>query len=100
MLARTAPLTYFFALCTVQAELTASTLLFGFLRTWELVYLLGFVALDVFVSWVHPFYVAPKMAFLPLMATSVYCAVGVLYASYLAYKLWGEHSWGRAGARD
>ena len=67
------------------------------LRAWEALYLAGFVPLEAFCSAIHPLLLAPRMPFLPLMATSVYCALGVLYVSGLSYLLWREYSCGRAG---
>ena len=110
-LARLLPLTYLFALLLVlstrlgaaasdspsHASSSPPPSLLGFLRPWEALYLFGFVPLDAFCSLLHPLLLAPRMPFMPLMATSVYCALGVLYASGLAYQLWWEHSCGRAG---
>ena len=58
------------------------------LRSWELAYLAGFAALELFCSFLYPLTLAPRMAFLPLMATSVYCAIGVIYSTVLSYELW------------
>ena len=44
-------------------------------------YLGGLVLLQVFVSVVHPLLLGDRLPFLPLMATSVYCALGVTWAS-------------------
>ena len=60
----------------------------GLLRSWELAYVLGLLPLDLFCSFLHPLALAPRMPFLPLMATSVYCALGVLHATALVYRLW------------
>ena len=57
------------------------------LRWHEAAYLLGFAPLELLCVAVLP-RLAPRLAFLPLLATSVYCAVGVHYAAYLAYRLW------------
>ena len=57
------------------------------LRWHEAAYLLGFAPLELLCAAVLP-RLAPRLAFLPLLATSVYCAVGVHYAAYLAYRLW------------
>ena len=65
------------------------------MKAWEQLYLAGFVPLEMFCSFLHPLLVAPRMPFLPLMATSVYCALGVLYASGLTYLLWQEYSYNR-----
>lgn len=46
----------------------------------EVLYLLGLAPLFAFTEVVHPVWLAPRLAFLPLLITSVYCAVGVLYA--------------------
>lgn len=62
------------------------------LRWWESLYIFGLVPLDAFCSFIHPLVLAPRMPFLPLMVTSVYCAVGVLYASGLAFWLWRAES--------
>ena len=48
----------------------------------------GFVPLELFNSFVHPLALAPRMPLLPLMATSTYSALGVLYATVLVYRLW------------
>ena len=48
---------------------------YGWLET---AYLAGLVPLQLFVSIVHPAMFAPKLPFLPLMATSVYCGVGLV----------------------
>jgi alpha-1,3-glucosyltransferase len=42
-------------------------------------YMAGFVPLQLFTSVVHPMTIAPSLPFLPLLATSVYCAVGLMY---------------------
>ena len=60
----------------------------GLLRSWELLYVLGLLPLDLFCSLLHPLALAPRMPFLPLMATSVYCALGVLHATALVYGMW------------
>ena len=45
----------------------------------EKTYLWGFVALEAYCSVVHPYTLGVKLAFLPLLLTSVYSAVGVTY---------------------
>ena len=62
------------------------------LKTWEVLYLFGFLPLEAFCSFLHPALLASRMPFLPLMGTSVYCAIGVLYATRLSYLLWAEYS--------
>lgn len=48
---------------------------------YEACYLYGLVFLEFYCSAIHPFTVlAVKLPFLPLMLTSVYCAVGVVWA--------------------
>lgn len=44
----------------------------------ESAYLAGLIPLQIFVSVVHPVLLAPKLPFLPLMATSVYCGTGLV----------------------
>jgi len=61
------------------------------LRSWEFAYLAGFVPLDALCSFVHPLFLAPRMPFMPLMATSVYCAFGIVHATGLSYRLWTEY---------
>lgn len=41
-------------------------------------YLAGFLALELFCSAVHPAVWGPRLPFLPLMLTSVYCSIGML----------------------
>uniref|UniRef100_A0A7S0P5N8 Alpha-1,3-glucosyltransferase n=1 Tax=Calcidiscus leptoporus TaxID=127549 RepID=A0A7S0P5N8_9EUKA len=65
------------------------------LRPFELGYVYGFLALELTCSVAHPLLVAPRLPFVPLMLTSVYCAVGIHYGAFLAYQLWAievEHT--------
>ena len=57
------------------------------LMWYERVYLAGFLPLEAFTAALHPALVAPRLPFLPLMCTSVYCAVGVHYSCVLAFRL-------------
>lgn len=53
---------------------------------YEACYLYGLVLLEFYCSAIHPLTVlAVKLPFLPLMLTSVYCAVGVVWAWLLFY---------------
>ena len=93
-LSRLLPLAYLCAqLLLLRSRLQKPTI--G-LQGWELAYLIGFVPVEVFCSFVHPLLLAPRMPFLPLMATSVYCTVGVLYSSGISFLLWREYARGNA----
>ena len=48
----------------------------------------GSAPLELFNSFAHPLLLAPRLPFLPLMLTSVYCALGVVYSTVLAYGMW------------
>lgn len=61
------------------------------LRWYERGYLMGFVPLEVFVSFLHPLLLAPRLPFLPLLATSVYCSFGVHMSTVLSFQLWLQH---------
>ena len=53
---------------------------------YEASYLYGLVVLEFYCSAIHPLTIlAIKLPFLPLMLTSVYCAVGVVWAWILFY---------------
>ena len=53
---------------------------------YEACYLYGLLVLEFYCSALHPFTaLAVKLPFLPLMLTSVYCAVGVAWAWILFY---------------
>eukprot|EP00967_Tisochrysis_lutea_P074130 scaffold99481_cov32-Tisochrysis_lutea.AAC.1 len=60
------------------------------LRSYEEAFLIGFFPLELFVSVVHPFLLGERLSFLPLLCTSVYCAVGVHYCTYLMLLLWKQ----------
>ena len=51
----------------------------SFLHPAELVYLGGFVALEVYCTALHSFVFGTKLPFLPLLLVSVYSALGVSY---------------------
>ena len=55
-------------------------------------YLAGFALLETFCAALHPALVAPRLAFLPLLCTSVYCALGVHYSFGLALAFWWRSS--------
>ena len=44
----------------------------------------GLVPLEIFVTFVHPFYFA-RWEFLGLMITSVYCSIGIIYVYVCMY---------------
>ncbi|XP_078246328.1 dolichyl pyrophosphate Glc1Man9GlcNAc2 alpha-1,3-glucosyltransferase isoform X2 [Pogona vitticeps] len=54
----------------------------GPLLNWlETIYLTGLIPLEIFCEIIFPFTAwMPKFPFLPLMLTSVYCALGIMYA--------------------
>ncbi|KAL1496741.1 hypothetical protein AB1Y20_014332 [Prymnesium parvum] len=62
------------------------------LRWHDRLYLAGFVPLELFVSFVHPLLLSPRLPFLPLLATSLYCSLGVHMSMLLAYRLWAHSS--------
>lgn len=68
------------------------------LRWWESAYLCGFVPLELCCSLLHPALLAPRLPFLPLLATSVYCSLGVCYSCGLSFALWRQYS--ARGAAD
>ena len=47
------------------------------LSSFQKVYLLGFVPLELYCTAVHPVVFSTALPFLPLLLTSVYCAVGL-----------------------
>lgn len=51
----------------------------------EKLYLWGLLPLELFSSFFHPLFISPKLPFLPLMAISVYCSVGVIYSFVCLY---------------
>jgi len=50
-------------------------------------YIAGLAGLQLFYSVVHPLRFEDRLPFLPLMAVSVYCSVGVLWALARVYVL-------------
>ena len=58
------------------------------LRAHEAAYLAGFAPLEAFCAALHPALLAPRLPFLPLLCTSVYCALGVHYCFGLGLVLW------------
>jgi alpha-1,3-glucosyltransferase len=60
------------------------------LRWWEAAYLMEFLPLEIFTSGLHPLLFGSRLPFLPLLLTSVYCAVGVHYCTGLALVLWRQ----------
>ena len=49
------------------------------LRPLERAYLLGLVPLEVYCTWAHPVLLRGALPFLPLMLTSLYCSLGMVY---------------------
>lgn len=82
----------FYSLCLVHcgesSENSSTSDLFKLpiVDWYEACYLYGLVVLELYCSAIHPFTaLAGKLPFLPLMLTSVYCAVGVIWAWILFY---------------
>ena len=85
LLARSMCLSYFFLLVHwAQRKNGGKT----HLRKFESIYLCGFIGIELFVVVLHPLFLAPKLAFLPLLIISIYSAIGVHYSTILAYKFW------------
>lgn len=64
----------------------------GALLSWsQRVYVYGFVLLELQNSVVHPLVLGQRLPFLPLMMTSVYCALGVVWV--WASMLFDRTSW-------
>lgn len=45
----------------------------------ELIYVMGLIAVQCYTSIVHTLAFGNRYEFLPLMLTSVYCALGIMY---------------------
>ncbi|XP_078369889.1 dolichyl pyrophosphate Glc1Man9GlcNAc2 alpha-1,3-glucosyltransferase-like [Oculina patagonica] len=82
----------FYSLCLVhcgespEKSWAADLFKLPIVEWYEACYLYGLVFLEFYCSAVHPFTVfAVKLPFLPLMLTSVYCAVGVVWAWIVFY---------------
>jgi alpha-1,3-glucosyltransferase len=52
----------------------------------ERVYLLGLVALHAYYTLGHTLVFGARMEFLPLLLTSVYCALGIVYTYAALYR--------------
>jgi len=46
----------------------------------EKIYLVGLVFVEIWGQFLHPLLLGDKLAFLPLMLISVYCALGIMYS--------------------
>jgi len=46
----------------------------------EKIYLVGLVVVEIWGQFLHPLLLGDKLAFLPLMLISVYCALGIMYS--------------------
>ncbi len=55
-----------------------------FLEKW---YLWLLVPMEAYVSFVHPWLMGERMAFLPLLLVSVYCGIGLLHAFIRLYAI-------------
>jgi len=52
----------------------------NWVRQWEGVYLVGLAVLEFYGSWAHErMWGVDRLPFLPLLLTSLYCAIGLLY---------------------
>lgn len=52
----------------------------------EFVYLLGLAPLEMYCTFGHSLLMGERLPFMPLMLTSVYCALGVSYAWALQFR--------------
>eukprot|EP01090_Pellita_catalonica_P010989 TRINITY_DN22467_c0_g1_i1.p1 TRINITY_DN22467_c0_g1~~TRINITY_DN22467_c0_g1_i1.p1 ORF type:complete len:327 (+),score=1.02 TRINITY_DN22467_c0_g1_i1:57-983(+) len=58
------------------------------IKPWEGLYLLGLLFVEAFSTIIHPLFLSHTgLTFLPLLLTSVYCSIGVLYCFGFCYKL-------------
>ena len=62
-----------------ESNAHAAIVIFSTRERLENVYIWGLVLLEIFVRVVHPLVLGKKLPFLPLMAISVYSAVGMVY---------------------
>lgn len=51
----------------------------------ERLYLCGLGGVFAFAEVIHPIWISPRLVFSPLLLTSVYCSLGIVYAWLLLY---------------
>ncbi|KAG0242055.1 family 57 glycosyltransferase [Mortierella sp. GBAus27b] len=74
------------SLSTEAGPLPTSRSMLRHFKTRECLYVFGFVPVQIYVNVVHEaVFGQEKLAFLPLMITSVYCAVGIVYGYFLSW---------------
>lgn len=58
-------------------------------------YFCGLALIWLFVEVIHPALIAPRLAFLPLLAVSVYCSIGTVEALVTTWKILGTGGVGK-----
>ncbi|KAK3736385.1 hypothetical protein QZH41_017895 [Actinostola sp. cb2023] len=83
----------FYSLCLVHCGKSSGTttladiLTLPIVTSYEAVYVCGLAILEIYNCVIHPFTpIASTFPFLPLMLTSVYCAIGVVWSWLLFYR--------------
>lgn len=57
-----------------------------FISVYEQRYLIGLLVVEIWGQFLHPFFLGDKLPFIPLMLTSIHCALGITYSWFWQLK--------------